>query len=398
MKKIMQTRTGLLAAAITGLALLAGGASAQQVPGVTDKEIRLGTWMPLTGPIAGYGIPQLAGIQAALQAANDAGGIKGRKFSLIHEDNGFNPQRTVAAARKMVTRDEIFAFVVPNGTPQTFAALDYVLGEAKVPLINPYAGAIEWYNPPKENLYGLQVPLELQARMIGRLVAKEGNKKVIVAHLTLAGNERMAQHFAESAKRVNSSITIENIPIKLGTADLGPVALEIAAKKPDAVAIFLTQNETVGLLKELQQQRVKAATFVYASVVNNALVELAGSSAEGLKSASFIVPPTHDNLALRQYRTALAKVAPTEKPDYVSLDSYAMTLVFIEAMRRIDGPITRQALTKSLDGMKNFATGILPAVSYGPDRHLGTTSLHTVQVSGGKWVVTGDPVDAEKDW
>ena len=31
-------------------------------------------------------------------------------------------------------------------------------------------------------------------------------------------------------------------------------------------------------------------------------------------------------------------------------------------------------------------------------RHLGTTAMQLVQIQGGKWVVTGDPVDAEKDW
>lgn len=170
-----QSARKLAAIGIAALALsiAAAAAQAQQTPGVTGSEIRLGTWLPLTGPIAPYGIPQLAGIQAALQATNDAGGIKGRKLNLIHEDNAFNPQRTVAAARKLITRDEVFALVVPNGTPQTFAALDYVLGEAKVPLINPYAGAIEWFNPPRENLYGLQVPLELQAR-VGRSLGRQG--------------------------------------------------------------------------------------------------------------------------------------------------------------------------------------------------------------------------------
>ena len=104
------------------LALGAGNAIAQPSPGVTDTEIKIGAYLPLSGPIASYGIPLLAGMQAAINTANEAGGVKGRKFNLVAEDNKFNPQATVAIARKLITRDEIFAFVAPMGTPSTAAA------------------------------------------------------------------------------------------------------------------------------------------------------------------------------------------------------------------------------------------------------------------------------------
>src|SRR6202011_1985312 len=118
MNRLRKTRRALLlgAAATCGaLALGIGNGLAQQTPGVTDKEIKVGAWIPLTGPVAPYGIPQRAGLEAYLNLVNDQGGIKGRKFSVVVEDNGYNPQRTVSAARKLVTRDEVFAFVNPNG-------------------------------------------------------------------------------------------------------------------------------------------------------------------------------------------------------------------------------------------------------------------------------------------
>jgi branched-chain amino acid transport system substrate-binding protein len=384
-------------AAVT-VSLGAGSAIAQQGPGVSNTEIRLGAYLPLSGPIASYGIPLLAGMQAALGVANDAGGIKGRKFNLIYEDNKFNPQATVAIARKLVTRDNIFAFAVPMGTPATAAAMEYVLGEAKVPIINPYAGTAEWYSPPRENFYGAQVPLEAQAKVLGRWAAKDGHKKMVVVYLTLAANERMANEFTQAAKRINPNVAIDMIGTKLGTADFGPMALEIASKKPDAVALFLTQGETVGIAKEMQLQNVRAQVYSYAGLVINSLIDLAGPAVEGLKAVSYTVPPTLDTPAVREYRAALAKVSPNEKPDYLSLSSYAMMKIFIEAVRRIDGPINRQTLVQSMDNLRNYDTGIIPPVTYSTTRHLGTTALQRVQITGGKWNITGDAVDSEKDW
>ena len=399
MKPFIQSVRKFAAAAVAVASFsLGSNALAQQGPGVTDTEIKIGAYLPLSGPIASYGIPLLAGMQAALNAANEAGGIKGRKFKLIYEDNKFNPQATVAIARKLVTRDEIFAFAVPMGTPATAAAMEYVLGEAKVPIINPYAGAAEWYNPPRENFYGVQVPLEAQARVVGRWAAKDGHKKIVVVYITLAANERMANEFTQAAKRVNPDMTFELIGTKIGTADFGPMAIEIASKKPDAVAMFLTQGETVGLAKELRLQNVRAQVYSYAGLVINSLIDLAGPAVEGLKAVSYTVPPSLDTPAVREYRAALAKVAPDEKPDYLSLNSYAMMKIFIEAVRRINGPINRQALTQSMDNLRNYDTGIVPPVTYSAKQHLGTTALQRVQISGGKWNVIGEAVDSEKEW
>ena len=396
MQFLKQHATASIAAAAFSLGT--AGAYAQPSPGVTDTEIKIGAYLPLSGPIASYGIPLLAGMQAAISTANEAGGVKGRKFTLVAEDNKFNPQATVAIARKLITRDEIFAFVAPMGTPSTAAAMDYILNEAKVPIINPYAGMAEWYNPPRDFFYGAQVPLESQGKVIGRWAAKDGHKKLLAIHLTLATNERMANEFAQAAKRMNPDVVVELMGTKLGTTDFGPMAIEIASKKPDAIAMFFTQNETVALAKELRLQNVRIPIYTFAGIVINSTIDLAGPSVEGMKAVSYIVPPSLDTPAVREYRAALAKVAPNEKPDYLSLNSYAYVKIFIEAVRRINGPITRQSLVQSMDNLRNYDTGILPTVTYSPKQHMGTTSLQRVQITNGKWNVIGEAVDSEKDW
>ena len=48
--------------------------------------------------------------------------------------------------------------------------------------------------------------------------------------------------------------------------------------------------------------------------------------------------------------------------------------------------------------VRNFDTGIIPPVSYSPERHLGATTLQRVVAQGGQWVSVGTPIDSEKDW
>ena len=380
------------------LALGLGNALAQPGPGVTDKEIKLGTWMPLTGPLAAYGVPHRAGIETYLNMVNDRGGIKGRKFTLTVEDNAYNAQRTLAAARKLVSRDEVLAITVPFGTAQSAAAFDYLFGEAKVPLVNPYGGAADWYTPPKENLFGALVLYENQARALGRWAAKDGHKNLVVVHSAAAAFENVAINVAPGAKSVRPDTAVELFATKLLSTDYGPAALELGKKKPDAIVLILGQPEMLAACKELRQQGYKGAIYAYAPAVANSTLELGGASVDGVKSASFTVPVTADTPAIKEYRDALAKYAPTEKPDYFSLISFALTKITVEAIRRIDGPVNRQTLVNALHSIRNYDTGIIPPVSYSPERHLGATTLQRVVAQGGQWVTVGVPIDSDKDW
>ena len=394
------TKRAMLRNAVAGAALLLLGiapALAQQGPGVTDKEIRLGTWIPLTGPFAAYGVPYRAGLDAYINMVNDKGGIKGRKIVLTVEDNAYNPQRTVAAARKLISRDEVLAIAMPFGNVSA-SAFDYVLGEAKVPMVNPWGSSLDWYTPTKDNLFGVMALYESQARTIGRWAAKDGHKSVVVVHSALAAFGNVADQVAPGVKSAFADGKIEMLPTKLGTTDFGPVALDMVKKNPDAVVLIMPQGEVIAAVKELRQQNYKGALYTYSPSVSTSVLELAGPAMEGTKAIGLTAAINADTPAIREYRAALGKYSPGEKPDYTSLIAYGLAMTTVEAIRRIDGPINRQSLVKSLYSIKAYDNGIFPPVSYAPGRHLGVTQVQRVVARSGQWVNVGSPVESDKDW
>jgi branched-chain amino acid transport system substrate-binding protein len=83
---------GLLAgSAIT----LSGRAWAQANP------IRIGAIQTLTGALADVGKPHRSGAQVAVDQANKAGGIDGRKIELVVRDSKFSPAEAVASLREL---------------------------------------------------------------------------------------------------------------------------------------------------------------------------------------------------------------------------------------------------------------------------------------------------------
>ena len=114
-------------------ALLAAGiAGGAQAAGVTDKEIVLGTHLDLSGPVAA-GMPSLRnGMQMRLDEANDAGGVNGRKFRIVVEDNGSQPQMAVRAIDKLIRKDEVFAIVNAFGSATNAAVVKRAVDEGVV--------------------------------------------------------------------------------------------------------------------------------------------------------------------------------------------------------------------------------------------------------------------------
>lgn len=136
----------LLALAVAAVMAPPSGARAENAPGVTDSEIKIGQPMAYSGPAAPYGAMAKAEL-AYFQMINDEGGVNGRKIVMISLDDGFNPAKTVEITRKLVEQDKVAFIYGPLGTMANIAIRQY-MNDAKVPQIYPQDVA-NIYRDPK---------------------------------------------------------------------------------------------------------------------------------------------------------------------------------------------------------------------------------------------------------
>jgi len=71
-------------------------------PGVTDKEILIESTFPLSGGASAYATIS-KGEQAYFASVNASGGVNGRKITQNVLDDGYDPAKTVALVRQIVT-------------------------------------------------------------------------------------------------------------------------------------------------------------------------------------------------------------------------------------------------------------------------------------------------------
>jgi branched-chain amino acid transport system substrate-binding protein len=132
-------------AAAAAFAASASSARADNAPGVTDTEIKIGQTMPYSGPASAYGV--IGRTEAAyFKMINDQGGINGRKINLITLDDAYSPPKTVEQVRRLV-EDEKVAFTFQTlGTAPNLAIRQY-LNDNKVPQLFVSTGAAVFADP-----------------------------------------------------------------------------------------------------------------------------------------------------------------------------------------------------------------------------------------------------------
>src|SRR5579871_3616266 len=115
-----QLRGSVAAAVALGAALLAMPAVAED--GVSGDAIVFGQAAVLEGPAAALGLGMQLGITAAFNEVNAKGGVNGRKLKLISVNDGYEPDRAIAATKKLIEEDKVFALIGSVGTPTSAAA------------------------------------------------------------------------------------------------------------------------------------------------------------------------------------------------------------------------------------------------------------------------------------
>ncbi len=131
----------MTAGALTAPAL----ARAQEAPGITATEIRIGSTNSLSGPLSSYSVISRC-TAAMFKRANDEGGIAGRKITFIVYDDGFQPPKTLEQARRLIEQDRV-AFLFNTLGTATNSAIQRYVNQRKVPHLFLATGAGKWADP-----------------------------------------------------------------------------------------------------------------------------------------------------------------------------------------------------------------------------------------------------------
>lgn len=351
---------------------MVGAASAED--GVTDDTIVFGQAAALKGPAAALGTGMKAGIEAAFAEANKKGGVHGRKLKLISRDDGYEPDKSIAATKALIEQDKVFAIIGPVGTP-TSKATQPIATAAGVPFIGPFTGAGFLRNPKLTNVinvrssYGEETEAwvdhltrDLNIKKIAILYQDDAFGRVGLAGVTAAMKKRGLKLAAQGTYKRNT-VAVKTALLEIRRAEPQAVVM-VGAYKP--CAAFIKLSHKIGF----------KPVFVNISFVGSAaLARELGPDGKGVV-ISQVVPFPWDasRKVVADYQAAMKAADPKAKPEFVSLEGYLVGRLAVAGLEKAGADLTREGLLKAIKEPGKFDFGGLK-MSFAPDQNQG---LHHV--------------------
>jgi ABC-type branched-subunit amino acid transport system substrate-binding protein len=383
-----------LAAAFAALVLAQVPVQSADAQGVTDKTIKIGAYDALTGPIPLTGKQMTTGWQAAVQAINDAGGINGRKIELIVEDDGYEPSRAMAAARKLVERDQVL-LMTGLGTPTTVVTAKY-LEQSKVPLLFPMGASSTQLNQAGlKQLFMVHPAYLTQAEIVvGWMIDNAGVKKpCIIYQLDPAGEDHLTG-IKKAVQARKLELTAAEA-FERGTADFAAPVLKTKNAGCDLVYTAMTLEAAARVVTAADRIGFKPKFAGFTTQADATLIKLLGPLSEGFYAADMLVRPESSDPAVKTYLANLKKFSADAEPTFFTSYAYASMMLIGDAIKDAGNPPTREKVLAALEKWNPKNSPLMGPVVFTPNDHDGKRSLYMIQVKNGKWEKVSDWISAK---
>ncbi len=251
----MNRRTWLLTSAVIGLGLASLAAPAQ-----AQDTIKIGE-MNSYKNFAAFLEPYKKGWELAVEQANAAGGVMGKKIEIVSRDDNGNPGDAVRIAEELVTREKV-SFLIGTFPSNVGLAVASFAKEKKVLFIaaEPLTDKIVWDQGNKYT-YRLRASTYMQTAMLVPEAAKLKKKRWAIVYPNYEYGQSATAAFKQLIKAAQPDVefVVEQAP-PLGRIEAGAVADAIAAAKPDAIfsslfgpdlAKFVREGQTRDLFKNV---------------------------------------------------------------------------------------------------------------------------------------------------
>jgi branched-chain amino acid transport system substrate-binding protein len=240
------------------LALCCAASMAFAAGGQASDTVAIGAVFPLSGQVAFYGNESRDGILLAIDEINAAGGLLGKKLTLIAEDDEGNAEKSVNAFTKLTTRDKV-AYVLGSSTSGATQSMTALAQQGKVILISPSATNTAvtrvgdyifrtCFIDPFQGVVGADFAFDtLGAR-----------RAAILYDAGADYNTGLAESFRNQFKAVGGQIVADEA-YQSGDVDFNAQVTRIKAANPEVVYLPNYYNDVALQAKQLRAQGITCA-------------------------------------------------------------------------------------------------------------------------------------------
>jgi ABC-type branched-chain amino acid transport systems, periplasmic component len=342
-KKVL---AGLLGVTMLGGMLAGCGQEAK------SDEIKIGANFEITGNVANYGGMTLEGLKLAIKQANDAGGVNGKKITLVVADTKSEASEAANSATKLISTDKVKVLVGPSTTSNVLATTQ-IATENKIPLIAPTGTS------PKITVENGQVkPFifrscfidPLQGEVMATFASKTLKAKTAAVYMDSSSDysKSLAQVFKEKFEAAGGKVVIEEAFFQKDQ-DFKATLTKIKGANADVIFIPAYYEEVGKIVKQARELGINSPMLGTDGWDDAKVVDIAGAGA--LNNTFFSTHYSEQDSEVQGFVEAF-KAEYNKAPNVFAALGYDAGKMLIDAIKRAgsdDPEKIRQALEETKD-------------------------------------------------
>jgi branched-chain amino acid transport system substrate-binding protein len=332
---LLRNWKAVLATAAFGLAAAPAAADAQEA-------IKIGVNEPLTGAVAASGNYVVQGARIAADEINAAGGIDGKQVELVIEDNKSNPKEAVAAAEKLIVRDEVPIMMGAWSSTYTLAVMPKLM-EYGVPMVVETSSSGKITTSGNPWIFRISPTSEMEAVAfadeVGQFDIKKADFLVVNNDWGLGAADEFAKMLEEKGIEVGLKESMD-----ASATDLSAQLSKIKGSDSDTLFITTGVEQLTLTLKQAKSLQVdKRIITTGGSQSPDQLIEQAGDAANGSYHILFFAPWFPEAAPNPEVATHFVEAWESEGYNFAGLT---------EGFRGYDGIMTIKAAIEQADSLE----------------------------------------------
>ena len=369
-------------------------------PGVSDTEIRIGQTVPYSGPISS--LSRFGRIETAyLKMINAAGGINGRKVTLVSLDDAFTPAKTVQQTRKLVEDDDVLAIVGSIGTPTNLSVAKY-LNSKQVPQILLLASTPKLDDP--ENLpwtTTFMMPQPVETRIYAEYLLKtQPNAKIAVIYQNDDLGKGNLSGFKTALGSRASTMVVADAAYDIMEPTVNSQILALKASGADTLFHASNPRFAAQAICKAHELGWKVQHVLLSGVSSiSAVLRPAGLAASTGAVTAFWLKSTEDRMwdvdaDMGAYRAFMKQWAPNDDIEE-SVFPYATAHIIVEVLKKCGDDLSRENLIRQATNIQGLQLPLfLPGLSINitPSNRIGWRKARMARFDGTRWVLLDDVI------
>lgn len=216
----------------------------------SEKKVKIGALMPLSGVLSPYGQATQKAILLAAQQINQAGGILDKEVEIVTRDSKTDTTSGVDAAKKLILIDKVVAIAGPMHSEIAMAVAEGVSVHRKVVTISPSATSPQLTECNDEDYLFRTCPSDsLQGVILGQFALDQGYESLSFIYVNNSYGKGLADATGDWFEQDGREV-LAKIPYATGKTSYQGEIRQATKGDPDSVALIGYPENGVKILRQ----------------------------------------------------------------------------------------------------------------------------------------------------